>query len=207
MLAGMYGYAKGVDISGDDFAEQVTRTLYGVCTWLGSLKRDGDFYEWNLLVRMDGDCSKTEWDKLLAFGKKASVLEFGPSGDRVKLADWLAWKQRVVVSGEDVSTFGRLYPGEEIPSVRPLFAVCTECRPSSLHTKQRPESELFTGAGLTVEVHCSEAFWLILGDWDKYAEWRLEGGRILDFRGADGVALLKEFVDKWSAACIRLVCD
>jgi hypothetical protein len=48
MLAGLYGYAYYGDIedsSGDEFAEHVMRVLYGVCVWLGSLKRDGDFYE------------------------------------------------------------------------------------------------------------------------------------------------------------------
>jgi hypothetical protein len=210
MLAGLYGYAcygDSEEIAGDEFAEHVSRVLFGVCTWLGSLKRDGDCYEGKLLVRMDGACSKTQWDERLAFGKEVFALEFGPSGDRVELAKWLATKQRLLVSGEDVCTFGKLYPGEEISSARPRFTVCTECRPDSLYAKQRSNSESFSRAGLTVEVFCSEAFWVLFGEWDKYAEWRPKGGRVLDFRGADGPTLLKGFVDKWSAACIWLACN
>jgi hypothetical protein len=210
MLAGLYGYVSYGDIegiSGDEFAEHVSLVLFGVCTWLASLKRDGDFYEGNLLVRMDGDCSKTKWDELSAVGKEAFALEIGPSGDRVELAGWLARKQRLLVSGEDVRTFGRLYLGEEILSVRPRFTVCTECRPDSLYVKRRSNSPWSSGAGLTVEVFCSEAFWVILEEWDKYAEWGPKGGRILDFRGANGPKLLKEFVDKWSVACIWLACN
>jgi hypothetical protein len=83
----------------------------------------------------------------------------------------------LVLSGEDVYIFERLYPGEDISSARPRFTVCTECRPDSLHAKQRSKREWFSGAGLTVEVYCSEAFWVILGEWDEYAEWRPKGGR------------------------------
>lgn len=56
-----------------------------------------------------------------------------------------------------------------------------------------------------MEVDCSEAFWVFLGEeWDEYAEWRVNGGRVLDFRQADDVMLLNKFVEKWSAACIWL---
>jgi hypothetical protein len=39
---------------------------------------------------------------------------------------------RLVVSEENVRTFGRLYPGEKISYARPRFADCTECRPLSI---------------------------------------------------------------------------
>jgi hypothetical protein len=68
---------------------------------------------------------------------------------------------RLIVSEEDVPTFGRLYPGEEISSARLRFPKCTECRPDSLYVKQRFEREWSSGARLTVEVFCSEAFWVI----------------------------------------------
>jgi hypothetical protein len=100
------------------------------------------------------------------------------------------------VSEEDVYEFGELSPGEEILSTRPRFAVNTERRLASLYARQISERESFSVAGLTVKVEYSEVLWILLGGLNKYVEWRLEGGCVLDFRGADRVTLLKILVDK-----------
>lgn len=96
------------DIFADDFAGHVSGSLHGEFTWLGSLNRNGQSSDGNLLVRMERDHSPTECSNLLSLGKKefAVEVEFEPGGDRIQLAEWLACKQRFLVSGEDVQLFG-----------------------------------------------------------------------------------------------------
>jgi hypothetical protein len=212
MRVGLYGYLYYEDVEeifGDDFVEYINRGLYGVCTWLGSVNRDGNFCEGKLLVRMEAEGAHRQLGELFARTEEAfaGAIEPAPSGEGIELAEWLAGKQRDIVRGEDVHFFGKLSLGEEISSRRPRFRVCTECLSGRLHQMQGAECERLSRASVVVEVECSEAFWVSLGQWDGYAEWRPEGGRTLCFPERGWATLLKTFVDRWCSACEFLCCE